>query len=54
MENKKFYYLTIISKVCGNKIKRYEDLELAQWVASTLHDTFGDDDIKTSIIEAEF
>lgn len=53
MENKKFYYLTIISKVCGNEIKRYETLEDATWVQNTIHETFGDD-IKTSIIEAEF
>ncbi len=53
METKKFYYLTIISKVCGNEIKRYESLEDAEWVQDTIHETFGDD-IKTSIIEAEF
>ena len=53
METTKFYYLTIISKVCGNKIKRYESHEMAVWVQETLHETFGED-IKTSIIEAEF
>ena len=50
---KKFYYLTIISKVCGNEIKRYETLEDAIWVQDTIRETFGDD-IKTSILEANF